>query len=141
MPRNIDTIVVHCADTPPSMDVRAADIDRWHKERGWKGIGYHFVIRRDGVVEPGRPIDTPGAHVEGHNAYSIGICMAGGKGTPGDFTAQQWTALHALVSAFTRVYPDAVVLGHRDLNPGKACPTFDVKEWWARVRQTSVWKP
>ena len=76
--RGITTIAVHCAATTPDMDIGAATIDRWHKERGFSSIGYHYVIRRDGTLETGRPLNTPGAHVQGHNAHSIGICLAGG---------------------------------------------------------------
>jgi len=65
--RPIDTLILHCSATPPDMDIGVAEIDTWHKAQGWKRIGYHFVIRRNGIVERGRPLAQIGAHVEGHN--------------------------------------------------------------------------
>ena len=70
--------MVHCAYTTATMDIGAKDIDRWHREKGWLGCGYHKVIRRDGTVEDGRPMNKAGAHVRGINRQSIGICLAGG---------------------------------------------------------------
>lgn len=133
--RNIDNIVVHCAYTPPGMDVGAAEIDRWHKARGWSGIGYHFVIRRDGRVEKGRPLEKVGAHVAGHNAHSIGICLVGGKAREQDipednYTAAQLAALRSLIEVLQARFPQADILGHRDFpNVHKACPCFDVRSW------------
>lgn len=135
-------IVIHCADTPPEMDIGAAEIDRWHRERGWDSIGYHFVIRRSGAIEPGRPLDinaapgwqtATGAHVAGLNSQAIGICLAGGKGGKPDFTGQQRESLRYLVEVMTRIAPSAEVVGHRDLDAGKACPGFDVRSWWAEA--------
>lgn len=86
--------VSHCAATKPDMDIGAAEITRWHKAKGYFTIGYHYVIRRNGKIENGRPIEQPGAHAQGHNAESIGICMAGGideNGKPQcNYTAAQW---------------------------------------------------
>src|SRR5690606_114532 len=76
--RFINLLVIHCAATTPLMDIGAKEIDVWHKQRGWSKIGYHFVIRRNGVIEKGRDISEVGAHVEGYNKNSIGICMVGG---------------------------------------------------------------
>ena len=67
-------IVVHHS---ASHDVSANEIDRWHKSRGWRGIGYHFVIRKNGNIETGRPIDQQGAHARGRNESHIGVCLAG----------------------------------------------------------------
>ena len=139
--RIINMIIVHCAYTPPSMDIGAAEIDGWHKERGFTGIGYHFVIRRDGSLEQGRPLEQPGAHVQGHNAHSIGICLVGGKvlseedAPCNNFTPEQYGALRALAADLCRRFPGAEVLGHRDV-PGvnKTCPCFDVRSWWAGKR-------
>jgi len=131
--RKIDLLVVHCADTYASMDIGRNEIDTWHRERGWIGIGYHYVIRRDGTIEKGRPDQTAGAHVEGHNYNSLGICMVGGKGAnnaPADnFTPEQYEGLKELISKLLAVYPEAKVVGHNDLNPHKACPCFSVKDW------------
>ncbi len=137
-------IVIHSADTPPTMDIGAAEIDRWHKERGWDGIGYHYVIRRSGVIESGRPLDinaapgwqtVTGAHVAGSNAESIGICLAGGKGGLPLYTPEQMSSLRHLVETVTRIAPAAEVVGHRDLDAGKACPGFDVGAWWAAQKE------
>lgn len=138
MPRkSTDFIIIHCAATKPSMDVGAKEIDRWHRERGWLGIGYHFVIRRDGKVETGRQIDAPGAHAEGYNAKSVGVCLVGGineKGRPEcNFTEAQWASLSSLVRSLKETYPSAKVIGHSDVNPGKACPCFDVPAWYAKL--------
>jgi len=128
-----DSIVVHCAATRPDQDIGTAEIRAWHLARGWRDIGYHFVIRHDGTVERGRPEAAVGAHVRGHNARSVGVCLIGGlddTGTPAaSFTGRQWDALAGLVEALRRRYPGAAVVGHRDLDPGKACPSFDVAAW------------
>ena len=135
--RSVDYIVIHCAATRPSQDIGAKEIRRWHKERGWFDIGYHYVIRRDGTVERGRPDDRPGAHVRGYNHRSLGIVYVGGVAkdgkTPEDNrTPEQIAVLTALVERLTTEYPEAEVIGHRDLpNVRKACPSFDVREWWA----------
>ena len=76
--RRISLIVVHCSAVRPWQRSSAADIDGWHKDKGWKGIGYHYVVRRDGTVEPGWPLEVIGSHVVGHNAHSIGVCYEGG---------------------------------------------------------------
>lgn len=132
-------IVIHCAATPPDMVVTAEMVDRWHKQNGWAGIGYHYLIRRDGMIEPGRPIDDQGAHVSGHNQYSVGICLAGGidsrKRPENNFTPQQWASLKAILRQLRGIYPSARILGHKDLNPGKACPCFDVAAW---LRQEGI---
>jgi N-acetyl-anhydromuramyl-L-alanine amidase AmpD len=126
-------IVIHCADTPPDMDIGAEEIRMWHLKRGWLDIGYHWVIRRDGTIEDGRPSDRPGAHARGYNHISFGICLVGGKG--GDnFTDAQWDALAGLVIGLKVGHPEREVLGHRDLPyVQKACPQFDAKDWWSKV--------
>ena len=127
----IKEIIVHCSATPEGRDYTVADIDRWHKQRGWKGIGYHYVIYRDGSVHKGRDVSEIGAHCEGHNANSIGICYIGGCAadgkTPKDTrTPQQREALRRLVADLQKQYPGASVHGHREF-AAKACPSFDVK--------------
>ena len=128
-------IVIHCADTPASMDVGVEEIRQWHLKRGWFDVGYHWVIRRDGTIETGRPSDRPGAHARGFNHISLGICLVGGKG--GDnFTDDQWDALAGLVIGLKQAHPAAEVLGHRDLpNVNKQCPSFDAKAWWANIEE------
>ena len=134
-PDGVRFIAVHCSATSPKVKVNAAVIDRWHRERGFRKIGYHFVINRDGSVEKGRDQYEIGAHVEGWNAVSVGVCLVGGvdeKNNPQDnFTNAQCTALERVVKRLLNVFPKAVVQGHRDFpNVRKACPSFDVKAWW-----------
>lgn len=133
-------IVVHCAATPPSLDVDAKMIDRWHRAKGWNGLGYARVIKRDGTIEQGRPDNAVGAHVEGFNTSSVGICLAGGVAADGktpenNFTPDQFMSLLVVLKELTEAYPKAEVQGHRDF-PGvkKACPSFDVKTWWATFK-------
>lgn len=127
--RQINTVIIHCSDTPADMDVSAEEIRRWHvEERGFDDIGYQWVIRRDGSIEKGRDEKTVGAHAYGHNARSIGICMVGGRPTC-NFTAAQWESLDKLVSDIDLRYPGVRVIGHNDVS-GKTCPTFDAKAWW-----------
>lgn len=118
------------------MDIGAADIRRWHRAKGWLDIGYHFVIRRDGTVETGRNIATPGAHVEGFNSCSIGICMVGGLDDKGDpennFTEAQFRSLYHQLQLLQAKFPNASIQGHRDFpKVAKACPSFDVRGWLA----------
>jgi N-acetylmuramoyl-L-alanine amidase len=139
MKRTITQIVLHCTATPSGRHHTADDIRAWHRQRGWNDIGYHFVVRIDGVVEHGRPLDQPGAHVAGHNARSIGVVYVGGidKATnqPHDTrTAAQRRALLKLVSDLKRRFPSAEVLGHRDFpHVAKACPCFDARTEYAAV--------
>lgn len=147
----VDWLVVHCAATRSDMDVTVADVRRFHMQKGWSDVGYHYFIRRDGTVEKGRTDTTPGAHARGYNMYSLGICMAGGcvmtgpKETPSveywyaelaarakpenNFTPAQFLSLWTLLDELKVDHPQAEILGHRDL-PGvaKACPSFDVRE-------------
>lgn len=146
MRRKTQYIVVHCSATKSNSDIGADEIDTWHKERGWKGIGYHVVIRRNGEIEFGRHPDEAGAHVKGFNTRSIGICMVGGVDHEGkaenNFTANQFTSLKIALAMYSKAYPGAVIVGHRDLSPDadgdgiiepdewlKDCPSFDVPAW------------
>lgn len=143
--RKIDLIQIHCSATRYDMDVTADMVDKWHKARGWSGIGYNFFIRLDGTVENGRPVEKAPAGVFGHNATAIAICYAGGldgQGKPADTrTPMQKAAMAQLVKAQAIKYkvPVTRILGHRDLSPDtnkngkvdawewlKACPSFDV---------------
>ena len=134
----VDYLVVHCAATPPGMDIGVAEIRRWHMQKGWADVGYHYVIRRDGTIETGRAEQHVGAHAYGYNSHSLGVCLVGGlkKGTTkaeANFTPSQYLSLQTLLDDLSARYPDAEILGHRDL-PGvnKACPSFDVREWLRR---------
>lgn len=134
--RRIDEIIVHCTATPQGMAVSVDDIDRWHRQRGFASIGYHFVVYLDGTVHTGRPIDQIGAHCKGHNAYSIGICYVGGLdayGHPKDTrTPAQKKALLLLVVALKTQYPNAKVYGHRQF-ANKACPCFDAEKEYSHL--------
>lgn len=133
--RNIKYIVIHCTATPESREHTAKDIDRWHKQRGWKGIGYNYVIRLDGTIELGRDVDEIPSHVAGFNKESIGVTYVGGvdkdnlkaKDTR---TEKQKQSLILLLKELKKLYPNAEILGHRDFpKVNKACPSFDVKTW------------
>lgn len=145
MRRRTDYIVIHCSATGPTSDIGADEINEWHKAKGWSSIGYHAVIRRDGEIEFGRHFDEIGAHVQGQNARSVGICMVGGVDAEGkaenNFTEEQFESLDILVAMLRRAYPQAEVLGHRDLSPDldgdglierhewlKECPCWNVRE-------------
>lgn len=127
--RTITEIIVHCSATPEGKDYTVNDIRRWHKQQGWSDIGYHYVVYRNGHIEPGRDVDIAGAHCEGHNAKSIGICYIGGmdrdnKNPKDTRTLAQKAALLSLVVDLKKMYPSARVHGHRDF-ANKACPSFD----------------
>ncbi|MBR0188364.1 MAG: N-acetylmuramoyl-L-alanine amidase [Prevotella sp.] len=125
--RTITLIVIHCSAVRTNQTSSAAQIDTWHRQRGFKlGIGYHYVVRRNGEIETGRPEWLAGAHCMNHNKYSIGVCYEGGlnaRGQPADTrTPEQKVALRRLLEILHRHYPKAVIVGHHDLNPMKDCP-------------------
>jgi len=147
-----DFIAVHCTASPPSVDMDADDIRAIHTApkgtpfdiapgivfhgRGWSDIGYHFVIRRQGHSEMGRPVMEIGAHVRGFNSRSVAVVLVGGvnaANVPTDnFTPAQWDVLTLLLRGLVATFPGAVVQGHRDFpNVHKACPSFDAIGWWA----------
>jgi N-acetyl-anhydromuramyl-L-alanine amidase AmpD len=114
------------------MNIGAAEIRQWHKAKGWRDVGYHYVINRRGGVETGRPESEIGAHTIGHNLDSIGICLAGGKKADepkpdSNFTLNQLNALKLVIESLLLKYPGAKVFGHRDFAP-RDCPCFDVRE-------------
>ena len=125
-------VLVHCADTPPGMDVGVKEIREWHLERGFSDIGYHYVIRRNGDVESGRPLADIGAHCKasGRNHDSIGVCLVGGAGGEFDFTRRQLKALEDLIYELSFAYPGIQIAGHRDFETEKKCPGFDAHRWW-----------
>ena len=139
-------ITIHCADSPNGHDFDIKDVDAWHKDRGFqrtsawmnkhrpelKHVGYHFFIKLNGEVQQGRHPNETGAHVAGHNADNIGICLNGKD----RFTPQQWDALTLLVSDLMAAYPTiTAVKGHYEWDTGaaqgKTCPNFDVPAWFA----------
>lgn len=128
--RKINKIIIHCSATPEGRPVSVKDIDRWHRERGFSEIGYHWVVYLDGSVHPGRSEDVAGAHTVGHNAKSIGICYVGGVDnkfqTKDTRTTAQRIALKELVRELQKRYPGATVHGHNEF-AAKACPSFNVQ--------------
>lgn len=133
--RKIEYLVIHCSATREGVPFHVSDIDRWHREKGWSGCGYHYVITLDGEIEKGRPENQVGAHVIGYNKHSIGICYIGGcdeNMKPKDTrTLKQKVALIELLKNLKKKYPDALILGHKDFpKVKKECPCFDaLKEY------------
>lgn len=130
--RKINKIIIHCSATAEGKDYTVEQIRQWHLARKFNDIGYHYVIYRNGSVHVGRPIAIAGAHTQGYNATSIGICYIGGCAkdgkTPKDTrTPEQTAALIALVKKLRQQYPKATVHGHREF-ANKACPSFDVQK-------------
>lgn len=138
-PRKLtEYIAVHASATQPKMDVGVKEIRQWHRAQGWTDIGYHYVIRRDGTLEVGRPEDVVGAHVSGFNSNSIGICLVGGVDSKlkaeDNFTAAQYAELALLLRKLKAKYPNAIIQGHRDFpKVKKDCPCFDVRKWIAET--------
>lgn len=146
--RTINKIVIHCSATREGVPITASQIRQWHKKMGWSDIGYHYVIELDGTVRKGRSDTRIGSHVKGHNRDSLGVCYVGGLNAQGGAkdtrTKEQHRSMTLLVDALSKLYPDAEILGHRDLSPDKdgdgvverhewlkQCPCFDVRGWWA----------
>ena len=140
--RPINEIIIHCTDTPPSWgetltpQQQVDEIRRWHVEgNGWKDIGYHYVITRDGTVVKGRPVDQVGAHVKNHNTGTIGVSLVGGKGGSADdtfsqhFTDAQNAALRNLIDALRRDFPAIKKISGHNEYAAKACPCFRVAAW------------
>lgn len=127
--RSINEIIVHCTATPEGREVSVDEIRRWHKQRGFSDIGYHYVVHIHGEVEDGRDVDTVGAHCTGHNTHSIGVVYVGGmdkanKNPKDTRTLAQKAALLKLLEELKKIYPQARIYGHRDF-ANKACPSFD----------------
>jgi N-acetylmuramoyl-L-alanine amidase len=147
--RRLEGIVIHYTATYADRVVTVAEIDKWHRDRGFSGgIGYHYVIDQKGVIYGGRPISLPGAHVRGHNAHTVGICYVGGlnPGTAGKIgydtrTAAQKIAIRGQCVRLMKKYPTIKwVLGHMDLAPTQ-CPGFDAKREYADLTVDSVSQP
>ena len=163
--KTIDSIIIHCSATRAGQDLRAKDIDRMHRQRGFFQIGYNFVIDLDGTVENGRPLSIDGAHCNTkgfsgvlYNKHSIGNCYIGGldvNGHPADTrTEAQKNALRDLVAKLCKEYKIIELLGHRDTSPDlngngevepaeyvKACPCFDVRSEFSNFLRNTVVKP
>lgn len=142
--RKINRIVIHCTATKNDHDVSVHDIDIWHKARGWKMCGYHYLIRIDGSIEFGRPVDMIGAHARGFNKSSIGIAYAGGIDQDGQnantMTEQQTSSMFYLIESLVIVLGDLELCGHNDLTDLKTCPNFDVGEWWISQNENTEMK-
>ena len=140
--RDIDKIIVHCSATQEGKHISAATIDKWHKKRGWRGIGYHYVVGLNGDIEYGRSIYESGAHVKGHNKGSIGICYIGGveaeRGPDGDWVAkdtrtpEQKETLLMLLKVLKKLHPDATIHGHNEF-AAKSCPCFDANKEYCNL--------
>lgn len=139
--RNIKEIIVHCTATPEGREVTVDDVRLWHtlpppKGRGWKDIGYHYLIYLDGSVHNGRNVNLVGAHCTNHNAESIGVCYVGGcdeKMNPKDTrTKEQKKALLDLLKKLKAMYPKAKIYGHKDFST-KPCPCFDAKDEYKKL--------
>jgi N-acetyl-anhydromuramyl-L-alanine amidase AmpD len=127
--RKIKAIVLHASDS----DIEAHDnievIRQWHIARGFADVGYHFFVTRKGLVMSGRPEHQVGAHVEGHNAYTLGICFSGR--TFKNFDSPQFEAGRRLVEKLLKKYHltwNDVKL-HREFNKGKSCPNFTLDQF------------
>ncbi len=131
--RKINEIIIHCSATKPSMNIGADWIRELHvKQNGWRDIGYHFVIHRNGAVEDGRPVNEVGAHCKDHNTNTIGICMVGGISNTGrpenNFTPEQFESTQLLINATVEQYPSITKLSGHNEYANKACPCFKVSE-------------
>ena len=125
-------IVVHCTATRADRDYPVEQLERDHKLRGFRKIGYHFYIRKDGTLSQHRYLLEVGAHCKPFNRCSVGVCYEGGIGVPGKAedtrTAAQKARMRELITELKTLFPQAVVMGHRDM-PGvhKDCPCFDAE--------------
>jgi N-acetylmuramoyl-L-alanine amidase len=144
--RPISELIIHCTATRPewwagrSLAQKTAEVRLWHtRDRGWRDIGYHYLIDRDGKVGTGRPLDQIGAHTQGRNTGTIGIALFGGHGSAvtdpfgANFTPEQERALIALIADLRGRFPITKVSGHNQY-AAKACPGFDVPTWLASQR-------
>ena len=136
--RSITEIILHCSATWSKQDIGLAEIKQWHtlpepRGRGWDHVGYHYIVRRNGYVEAGCPIEQKGYHCSGHNLHSIGICMVGGgpNGEDNVFTEAQFDALAGLVKRLRKQFPMTNIYGHNEF-ARKACPVFSVPQFLRR---------
>lgn len=128
--RTITLLILHCSATPQGVALSFENCRLDHiRHRGFSDIGYHFYVTRDGVIHRGRPLEKTGAHCLHHNRHSIGICYEGGldaQGRPADTrTPKQKASLLSLLRELKSRFPRALIVGHHDLNPMKACPCFE----------------
>lgn len=120
-----DLLILHHA---AAASCTAEDVHRWHVGNGWAGIGYHYLVRKDGTIYHGRPEDTVGAHAYGANSHSIGVCFEGNYQVEPTMPAAQLAAGQALVTDIKRRWGITKVIGHKDVAgsttdcPGKYFP-------------------
>lgn len=148
--RPLNEIIVHCTATRPNfmqgtgVDAKVKEVRRWHKDKGWSDIGYHFLIDRDGSVSSGRPLEKVGAHVKGHNTGTIGISLFGGHGAAANddfldnFTEDQEKALAALLEELQNKYPAITKISGHNQYAAKACPGFSVPAWLEGARKVKA---
>ena len=129
--RTISKIIIHCTATKEGRPTTVAEVTLWHKDRGFVTIGYHYLIGLNGEIWTGRPVEQIGAHTEGYNSNSIGVCYVGGLDADGKAkdtrTPAQKESLVTLVKELKEKYPAATIHGHREF-ANKACPCFDVSK-------------
>lgn len=136
--RYINRIIVHCTATPEGRVETVQSIRNMHLANGWSDIGYHYLIGLNGERWNGRNVNTVGAHCNGYNANSIGVCYVGGVDknlkTKDTRTQKQKDALLAILKDLRRLYPKAKICGHRDLDKqGKECPSFDATSEYKNI--------
>lgn len=130
--RTVNEVIFHCTATPEGKWFDRADVNAWHKQRGWALIGYHYLILLDGTIVVGRPVGMVGAHVQGHNTGTIGVAYIGGLTADGKKpkdtrNAAQMAAAKWLISALKAKYKiKRRTRGHNEYDKGKACPSFNV---------------
>jgi hypothetical protein len=145
--RPLNEVIVHCTATPPDWWLarttadKVAEVRRWHVNgRGWKDIGYHFLIDRNGSTVAGRPLDQVGSHTKGKNTGTIGISLFGGHGSSADdkfadhFTPEQDKALQDLLVRLLKDHPTIKTISGHNQYAAKACPGFSVPSWYAKAR-------
>lgn len=130
-----DKIIVHCSYTKPHMKWGAEEIHKIHvDENGWSAIGYHYIIKRSGQVDRGRPHEAIGAHCRGENQHSVGICLIGGMSPDGapefNYTKDQMVSLNAKIAELRMEYPEATIHGHREFS-SKECPCFSIEAYFS----------
>jgi N-acetylmuramoyl-L-alanine amidase len=134
--RMINEIIIHCTATPEGRECTVDEIRRWHRQRGFSDIGYHYIVHLNGDLDIGRNVDISGAHCLNHNAHSIGVVYVGGVAkdgrTPKDTrTQEQKATLASLLLDLRKLYPKATIHGHRDF-ANKACPSFDATKEYSK---------
>jgi N-acetyl-anhydromuramyl-L-alanine amidase AmpD len=147
--RPLNEIIVHCTATRPdwwgtrTTAQKVAEVRRWHiQDRKWSDIGYHFLIDRNGTVVAGRPLQTVGAHTQGHNTGTIGISLFGGHGSSAtdafaeNYTPEQDKALRDLIAHLRTNYPSITKVSGHNQYAAKACPGFNVPTWYGEQSTT-----